>query len=79
MMVGNLMNLHKRQSLYCLRFPCSAAYWYGAGMDRETAASERGLHYVVAAAADKRPLAKGWLRCAASAEEVEAAPLIPGS
>ena len=42
-------------------------------MDRETAASERGLHYVVVAAADKRPLAKGWLRCAASAEEVEAA------
>ena len=42
-------------------------------MDRETAASERGLHYVVAAAADKRPLAKDWLRRAASAEEVEAA------
>ena len=42
-------------------------------MDRETAAAERGLHYVVAAAADKRPLAKGWLRCGASAEEAEAA------
>ncbi|MDE0200202.1 MAG: PriCT-2 domain-containing protein [Caldilineaceae bacterium] len=42
-------------------------------MDRETAASERGLHYVVVAAADKRPLAKGWLRCAAPDEEVEAA------
>lgn len=42
-------------------------------MDRETAAAERGLHYVVASAADKRPLAKGWLRCGASAEEVEAA------
>lgn len=42
-------------------------------MDRETAAVERGLHYVVASAADKRPLAKGWLRCGASAEEVEAA------
>lgn len=42
-------------------------------MDRETDASERGLHYVVVAAADKRPLAKGWLRRAASAEEVGAA------
>ena len=42
-------------------------------MDRETAAAERGPHYVVASAADKRPLAKGWLRCGASAEEVEAA------
>lgn len=42
-------------------------------MDRETGASERGLHYVVAAAADKRPLAKGWLGCAASGEEAAAA------
>lgn len=42
-------------------------------MDRETAAAERGLHYVVVSAADKRPLAKGWLLCGASAEEVEAA------
>jgi len=42
-------------------------------MDRETAAADRELHYVVVAAADKRPLAKGWLRRAASAEEVEAA------
>ena len=47
-------------------------------MNRETAAAERGLHYVVATAADKRPLAKGWLRCAASAEEVEAARADPG-
>ena len=47
-------------------------------MDRGTAASERGLHYVVVPAADKRPLAKGWLRCAASAEEVEAARADPG-
>lgn len=42
-------------------------------MDRETAAVDRGLHYVVVTAADRRPLVKGWLRCAASAEEVEAA------
>ena len=26
---GNLVNLQKRQSLYCLRFPFPAAYWYG--------------------------------------------------
>ena len=42
-------------------------------MDRETAAVDRELHYVVVAEADKRPLAKGWLRCGASAEEVGAA------
>ena len=47
-------------------------------MDRETAATERGLHYVVVTAAEKRPLAKGWLRRAASAEEVEAARADPG-
>ena len=47
-------------------------------MDRETAATERELHDVVVTAADKRPLAKGWLRCAASAEEVEAARADPG-
>lgn len=42
-------------------------------MDRETAAVDCDLHYVVAAAADKRPLAKGWLRCAASVEEADTA------
>ena len=47
-------------------------------MDRETAATERELHDVVVTAADKRPLAKGWLRRAASAEEVEAARADPG-
>ena len=47
-------------------------------MDRETTAAERGLHYVVVTAAERRPLAKGWLLRAASAEEVEAARADPG-
>ena len=47
-------------------------------MDRETAAAERGLHYVVVTAAERRPLAKGWLRRGASAEEVEATRADPG-
>ena len=46
-------------------------------MDRKTAAANRALHYVVAAAADKRPLLNNWKCCAASAEEVGAARVDP--
>ena len=46
-------------------------------MDRKTAAANCALHYVVAAAADKRPLANNWRYCPASAEEVGAARVDP--
>lgn len=39
-MDGNLMNLHKRQFLRCLHFPCSAAYWFG-GEDEPRGGCER--------------------------------------
>ena len=42
-------------------------------MDRKTAAVSRRPHYVVAAAADKRPLKRHWLRRPAPAAQVEAA------